>query len=324
MELALVIGPMVINQPMKPAFLLDMDGVIYRDDQLLPGAADLIEAFNENGIPFLFLTNNSTPTPEDLVVKMRHLGIDGLATRHFYTSANNTADFLEETYPSCTAFVLGEGGLLAALKDAGIANDAIAPDFVVVGEGYPSLEKLNRAHGFLEQGARLVATNPDNWCPAGGGTMRPGAGATAAYLEASSGRQAYYLGKPNAYMFSRARRRMMAGISGGGDPDGHRHVVIMVGDTMETDIRGAIEMGLRTYLVLTGSSRLEDLPSYVYQPTRILNGVKELAEEIRSHKPVEFRPRPEHPVLPRRSGRHQTDTENYRARFPRPPMTRGG
>ena len=297
-----------------------MDGVIYREDQLIPGALELIEIFHTNGIPFLFLTNNSNPTPEDLVVKMRHLGIDGLAARHFYTSAMNTADFLAETYPESTAFVLGEGGLLAALKDAGIANDAIDPDFVVVGEGYPSLEKLNRAHGFIERGARLVATNPDNWCPVESGKTRPGAGATAAYLEASTGRTAYYLGKPNAYMFSRARRRLL---STHGEGAG-RYQVVMVGDTMETDVRGSIEMGLRSYLVLTGSSRLEDLSRYVYQPTRILNSVKELAEEIRSGKAVEFRPRAETSPLPRRAGRHSTDIENYRERYPRPPMTRNG
>ena len=81
---------------MKEAYLLDMDGVIYREDHLIPGALDLIEVFRENGIPFLFLTNNSMPTPEDLVVKMRHLGVDGLSARHFYTSAMNTADFLSE------------------------------------------------------------------------------------------------------------------------------------------------------------------------------------------------------------------------------------
>jgi len=310
----------IMKTDLKPAFLLDMDGVIYREDQLIPGSLELIEAFHANGIPFLFLTNNSTPTPEDLVVKMRHLGIDGLSARHFYTSAMNTADFLAETYPESTAFVLGEGGLLAALKDAGIANDAIAPDFVVVGEGYPSLEKLNRAHGFIERGARLVATNPDNWCPVESGKTRPGAGATAAYLEASTGRMAYYLGKPNAYMFSRARRRLLAG-SG---EDAGRHQVVMVGDTMETDVRGGIEMGLRSYLVLSGSSRLEDLHRYVYQPTRILNSVKELADEIRNGKPVEFRPRGEIAALPRRAGRHSTDTENYRERSPRPPMTRTG
>ena len=124
---------------MKEAYLLDMDGVIYREDHLIPGALDLIDAFRENGIPFLFLTNNSMPTPEDLVVKMRHLGVEGLSARHFHTSAMNTADFLSETYPESTAFALGEGGLLAALKEAGIANDAIGSDFVVIGEGYPSL-----------------------------------------------------------------------------------------------------------------------------------------------------------------------------------------
>ena len=305
---------------MKDAYLLDMDGVIYREDQLIPGALELIDLFREHGIPFLFLTNNSMPTPEDLVVKLRHLGMDGLSARHFYTSAMNTADFLRETYPESTAFVLGEGGLLAALKEAGIASDSIDPDFVIIGEGYPSLEKLNKAHGFLERGARLVATNPDNWCPVESSRTRPGAGATAAYLEASTGHQAYYLGKPNAFMFSRARRRLLAGQPSGNDP---RHV-IMVGDTMETDIRGSVEMGLRSYLVLTGSSRLEDLPRYVYQPTRILASVKELAEEIRSGRPVEFRPRADTSQQPRRAGRHQTDLENYRSRYPRPPMTRNG
>ncbi|MEI6176124.1 MAG: HAD-IIA family hydrolase [Verrucomicrobiota bacterium] len=306
---------------MKEAYLLDMDGVIYREDHLIPGALDLIDAFRENGIPFLFLTNNSMPTPEDLVVKMRHLGVEGLSARHFYTSAMNTADFLRETYPESTAFVLGEGGLLAALKEAGIANDPIGPDFVIVGEGYPSLEKLNKAHGYLEKGARLVATNPDNWCPVEATKTRPGAGATAAYLEASTGRPAYYLGKPNAFMFSRACRRMLAGTTT--DPGSYR--VIMVGDTMETDIRGSVEMGLRAYLVLTGSSRLEDLSRYVYQPTRVLPSVKELAEEIRTGKPAECQLRQElPPPQPRRAGRHQTDIENYRGRYPRPPMTRGG
>lgn len=301
---------------MKPAYLLDMDGVIYRENQLIPGALDLISRFREEGIPFLFLTNNSTPTPEDLVVKLSHLGIKGLSSKHFYTSAMNTADFLQETYPACTAFALGEGGLLAALTDAGIANDPIKPDFVIVGEGSPSLEKLNKAHALLENGARLVATNPDNWCPVDSHSTRPGAGATAAYLEASSGRRAYYLGKPNPYMFARARRRLLV------DNAGTDMEVTMVGDTMETDIRGAVEMGLRTILVLTGSSRLEDLVSFVYQPGRILNSVEELAREIETGKPQAFRPRPEQPSGPRRRNKHATDSDTYRRRLPRPPMTR--
>jgi NagD protein len=100
---------------------------------------------------------------------------------------------------------------------------------------------------------------------------RPGAGALAAYLEASTGRRAYYLGKPNPYMFFRARRLL------------HRqtHEVMMVGDTMETDIRGAIEIGMQACLVLTGSTRLEDLVDYVYQPTCVMSGVDQLLAEIK-------------------------------------------
>jgi NagD protein len=119
-------------------YILDMDGVVYREDHLIDGAVDLIRLFQEKGIPFLFLTNNSAPTPEDLVVKLRHLGISDLGPRHFYTSAMNTADFLSETAPQRTAFVIGEGGLLSALKDAGIPNDSIRPNYVVVGEGTPT------------------------------------------------------------------------------------------------------------------------------------------------------------------------------------------
>ena len=107
---------------MKTGYLIDMDGVIYRENQLIPGAADFVQAMNATGTPFLFLTNNSAPTPEDLAVRLNHLGIHGLSARHFYTSALNTADFLGETDPGCTVFVIGEGGLLAALHERKIAN----------------------------------------------------------------------------------------------------------------------------------------------------------------------------------------------------------
>lgn len=290
-----------------PAFLLDMDGVIYRDDHLLPGAAELIALFQEKAVPFLFLTNNSIPTPDDLAVKLAHLGIKGLSPRHFYTSALNTADFLQETHPECTAYALGEAGLFTALQAARIPNDTIAPDYVIAGEGSPSMEQVTKAHELIEKGARLVATNPDCWCPAGGAKTRPGAGALAAYLQTSTGQRAYYLGKPNPYMFSRARNRL------GAAPD---QQVVMVGDTMETDIRGAIEVGLPAYLVLTGSTTLDDLADSVYQPTRVLGGVSDLLEEIRTGRPsdrmespaftsiaAESKPRPS---LPPRKKRYAT------------------
>jgi NagD protein len=298
-----------------------MDGVIYRENQLIPGAKEFVEALNACGAPFVFLTNNSSPTPEDLSVRLGHLGLPDLSPRHFYTSALNTAEFLSETHPTCTVFVIGEGGLLTALNERKIANDAIQPSYVVVGEGAVSMEKLAKAHLFVEHGARLLATNPDNWCPVSSDGTRPGAGATAAFLEASTGRRAYYLGKPNGYMFHRACRKL-AELAGGIRPE----TIIVIGDTMETDIRGAIEAGLQAYLVLSGATTLEVVADYVYQPTRVLNSVADLVEELNSGKPSSRLDSPvyKHALSARRrfGNRHQTDAEHPAKSRPRAPMTR--
>lgn len=306
---------------MKTGYLIDMDGVIYRENHLIPGVKEFCEALIQSGAPFVFLTNNSSPTPEDLAVRLGHLGLPGFSPRHFYTSALNAADFLSETHPACTVFVIGEGGLLTALHERKIANDAIHPSYVVVGEVSASMEKLAKAHSCVEGGARLLATNPDNWCPVSGDATRPGAGSTAAFLEASTGRRAYYLGKPNGYMFHRARRRL-AELNGGSIPE----QIVVIGDTMETDIRGAIEAGLQAYLVLSGSTTIEHVAEYVYQPTRVLNSVADLIEEMRSGVPSS---RLDSPVYnhTRWSGnrlgrRYQTDAKYVHKPRPRPPMTR--
>ncbi|HEV2211180.1 MAG TPA: HAD-IIA family hydrolase [Verrucomicrobiae bacterium] len=306
---------------MRTGYLIDMDGVIYRENQLIPSAREFVRALIQAGAPFLFLTNNSAPTPEDLSVRLGHLGIPGLSPRHFYTSALNTADFLSETHPACTAFVIGEGGLLTALHERKIPSDAMHPSYVVVGEGAVSLEKLAKAHALIEHGARLLATNPDNWCPVSAEQTRPGAGATAAFLEASTGRRAYFLGKPNGYMFHRAGRKLLE-IAGGIPPD----QVVVIGDTMETDIRGAIEAGLQAYLVLTGSTRIESLADYVYQPTRVLRSVADLVEELNSGKPSSRLDSPVYvqpkTIVARYGQRHQTDAEHVTKPRPRAPMAR--
>lgn len=303
---------------MKTGYLIDMDGVIYRENHLIPGAIEFVQALTATGAPFLFLTNNSAPTPEDLAVRLKHLGIHGLSARHFYTSALNTADFLNETDPACTVFVIGEGGLLAALHERKIANDAIRPRYVVVGEGAPTTERLAKAHECIERGAGLLATNPDNWCPVSSEKTRPGAGATAAFLEASTGRRAYYLGKPNGFMFHRARRKLAELALG------RPEEVVMIGDTMETDIRGAVEAGLHAYLVLSGSTKFEDLGDYVYQPARVLQSVADLVEEIQTGKSPDLS---SHVSAGKsahsKSGlRHQTDIFAFHKPRPRPAMTK--
>ena len=166
----------------------------------------------------------------------------------------------------------------------------------------------------------MLATNPDNWCPVSSEKTRPGAGATAAFLEASTGRRAYYLGKPNGYMFHRARRKLADWTLNETDN------FVMIGDTMETDIRGAVEAGMQSFLVLTGSTQLEDVGDYVYQPTRILQSVADLTEEIKTGKagdrlnsPVFASPNSQN----LKSGqRHQTDIFAFNKPRPRPAMTK--
>lgn len=302
---------------MKTGYLIDMDGVIYRENHLIPGAADLVQSLLENSVPFLFLTNNSAPTPEDLAVRLGHLGIKDIRPRHFYTSAMNTADFLSETDPQCTVYVIGEGGLLSALHEKKIPSDSIHPRYVVVGEGTASMEKLIKAHECLERGARLLVTNPDNWCPVSNDKTRPGAGATAAFLEASSGRRAYFLGKPNGYMYHRARHKLVQHTLN--EPER----VVMIGDTMETDIRGAIEAGLQSFLVLSGSTPLEAVQDYVYQPTRILQSIADLTGEIKTGIPSD---RLDSPVLqglkPAVRGRFSKHAALPAKHRPRPAMTK--
>ncbi len=260
-------GAQPVSNRMAKGYLIDMDGVIYRGSTLIPGAAEFIQQLQRNGTPFLFLTNNSERSAKDLVTKLRALGLK-VSWKNFYTAAHCTADFLIRQKPNASAFVIGEGGLIVALQEAGIAFDSIHPDFVVVGEGrLLNFEVLEKAMRFLDKGSRLVATNPDTWCPTDNGP-RPGTGAVAALLESATGQNAYYLGKPNPFMFVTARKRL--GLRTG--------ETIMIGDTMETDIRGATELELQSYLVLTGSTKAEDVARYPYQPTRILDSIADLLE----------------------------------------------
>jgi NagD protein len=246
-------------------YLIDMDGVIYRGSQLIPGAEQFIHRLREQDVPFLFLTNNSQRTCRDVATKLQRLGIE-VEERHIYTCAMATARFLASQKPGGTAFVIGEGGLMTALHAAGFSIVDRDPDFVVVGEGRTlSFEMVEAALGMILGGAKLVATNLDPNCPTQGGT-RPGCGAIVAMLETAAGVKAFSVGKPSPVMLRAARKEL--GLSS--------DQTIVIGDTMETDILGGVQMGYRTILVLSGGTQLTDLSKYAFSPDLIVESIADL------------------------------------------------
>jgi len=242
-----------------------MDGVIYRGSHLIPGADRFIRGLRAANVPFLFLTNNSQRTRRDVATKLQRLGID-VGEEHVFTCAMATARFLAQQKPRGTAFVIGEGGLLTALHQNGYAIVDRDPDYVVIGEGRAlSFEMVETALGMILGGAKLVATNLDSNCPTHVGT-RPGCGAIVAMLEAASGLKAFSVGKPSPVMLRGARKEL--GLT--------TDQAIVVGDTMETDILGGVQLGFRTILVLSGGTRRDDLGRYAYRPDKVVESVADL------------------------------------------------
>jgi len=245
-----------------------MDGVIYKDDELIPGAREFIGMLLDKEIPFLFLTNNSQRTQRDVTFRLRRLGIK-VQPSHIFTCAMATSRFLAEQKPHGTAFVIGEGGLLTSLHHDGYAIVDHEPDYVVVGEGRVfNFEMIEKATTLVMNGAKLIATNPDPNCPTPSG-MRPGCGAIVAMLEKATGIEAFSVGKPSPVMMREARKEL--GLSTG--------QTVMIGDTMKTDILGGEQMGYTTVLVLTGSTRRDDLKRFAYSPDFIAESIADLTQD---------------------------------------------
>lgn len=254
---------------MKHGYLIDMDGVLYRGSEPIPGAAHFIEQLRLRNIPFRFLTNNSQRTRRDVVAKLARMGID-VEDEHVFTCAMATARFLAQQKPGGTAFVIGEGGLLTALHQNGYAVVDHEPDYVIVGEGRTfNLELVEAAVRMILGGAKLIATNLDPSCPTANG-IRPGCGAMVAMLEAATGVKAFSVGKPSPLMMRAARKELGLGTE----------ETVMIGDTMETDILGGVQLGFHTVLVLSGGTRREDLVRYAYRPEIVVASLAELAERL--------------------------------------------
>jgi len=257
-----------MRQPAE-SWLSDMDGVLIREEHAVPGAIEFLERLIERGKRFLVLTNNSTFTPRDLAARLALSGLE-VPEESIWTSALATATFLADQLPYGSAYVIGEAGMTTALHEVGYTLTDRKPDFVVLGETRTySFETITKAIRLIERGARFIATNPDASGPSADGPL-PATGSVAALITKATGRDPYFVGKPNPMMFRSALNRIEA----------HSETTVMVGDRMDTDIVAGIEAGLDTILVLTGSTKRTDIEQYPYRPGRVLESIAEAIELI--------------------------------------------
>ena len=250
-------------------WLTDMDGVLVREEHALPGAAEFLQRLVDKGRPFLVLTNNSIFTPRDLSARLARSGLT-VPEESVWTSGMATAAFLADQKPGGSAYVIGETGLTTPLHEAGYTLTDVDPDFVVLGETrIYSFSTITRAVRLILGGARFIATNPDVSGPSEEGPL-PATGSVAAMITKATGRDPYFVGKPNPMMFRSAMNRIQA----------HSESTVMVGDRMDTDVVAGIEAGLRTFLVLSGSTQRADVERFPFRPSEIVDSIQDLVDRI--------------------------------------------
>jgi NagD protein len=218
---------------------------------------------------FLVLTNNSIFTARDLRARLLASGLD-VPEESIWTSALATAQFLDQQLPRGSAYVIGEAGLTTALHEIGYVLTDTDPDYVVLGETRTySFEAITKAIRLIDAGARFIATNPDPTGPSAEGPV-PACGAVAALITRATQAVPYVIGKPNPMMFRSAMNAIQA----------HSETTGMIGDRMDTDIVAGMEAGLRTFLVLTGSTRRSAVERFPYRPTRVVESIADLVDLV--------------------------------------------
>ncbi|MET9874500.1 HAD-IIA family hydrolase [Actinacidiphila glaucinigra] len=259
---------MTARKPIE-SWLTDMDGVLMHEGIPVPGADAFIKRLRDSGRPFLVLTNNSIYTPRDLAARLSRIGLD-VPAENIWTSALATARFLDDQHPGGTAYVIGEAGLTTALHDAGYVLTDHEPDFVILGETRTySFEALTKAIRLINAGSRFIATNPDNTGPSPEGAL-PATGSVAALITKATGKDPYFVGKPNPLM-------MRTGLNTIG---AHSETSAMIGDRMDTDVLAGLEAGMQTFLVLTGLTKSGDIDRFPYRPTTVVDSIADLVDLV--------------------------------------------
>lgn len=255
------------------AYLIDLDGTLYHGNRMIDGADLLIAELQQASIPYLFVTNNSSKTPEEVAERLSSMGIPAKGDQ-VCTSAVAAAEYIADEQPGCRVACIGEQGLSSALADAGLRVVEDDPEVVVQGVDFSfTYDKLANAADWIRNGAKYVLTNPDLLLPGNSGLM-PGAGTLSAAIQAAAGSKPVVIGKPSGILMKHAIDRL------GMSPE----EVAVVGDNMLTDISAGVQARCGTVLVLTGITTDANLQSYIaaagVQPDLIYHDLHELRQSI--------------------------------------------
>ncbi|GAB6136367.1 HAD-IIA family hydrolase [Thermococcus prieurii] len=258
--------------------VFDMDGVLYRGNRPIEGSREVIKYLKEKGIPFVFLTNNSTKTPEAYRQKLLSMGMEVPAER-IVTSGLATRLYMAKHLKPGKVFVIGGEGLHEEMERLGWGTVSLEEcregkwkeiEHVVVGlDPELTYEKLKYGTLAIRNGASFIGTNPDTTYPAEEG-LYPGAGAIIASLKASTDREPIIIGKPNEPAYEVVREKL-----------GPVDEVWIVGDRLDTDIAFAKRFGMKAIMVLTGVSTLEEVERSGVKPDLVLPSVRELLDYLR-------------------------------------------
>ncbi|EOH99596.1 HAD superfamily hydrolase [Enterococcus haemoperoxidus ATCC BAA-382] len=248
-------------------YLIDLDGTIYLGKEAIPAGKRFVEQLQELKLPFLFVTNNTTKTPEAVSDRLAQEFDIHVSPKTVYTASLATIDYMKEQGKGNRVYVIGESGLVDLILSAGFEWDEEKPDYVVVGlDTDINYEKFATAALCIRNGATFIGTNPDKSIPTERGLL-PGAGSFISLVQTATQTDPIMIGKPNAVIMNEALKVMKM----------NKEDVIMVGDNYETDIQSGLQNGIDSLLVLSGFTAKSAVPNLPEQPTYIVDSLDEWA-----------------------------------------------
>jgi HAD superfamily hydrolase (TIGR01457 family) len=245
--------------------MIDMDGTVYKGNDVIKGAPEFIERLKERKIPFVFLTNNSSSDREHYLSKLTKMGFN-VSIDNILTSTTATITYIQKYHDGMSVYPIGTPKFVKEIKEAGIRTVHTDPDIVLMAfDTTITYEKINNAYQFIKKGSKLIATHPDDLCPTEHG-YDVDIGPFIRFFESMTDTKATIIGKPNKLMAEMAAERMNVPLKG----------TVMIGDRIYTDMKMAARSGIRSIMVLTGEAKRSDIKDSGIRPTMIVDSVDDI------------------------------------------------